>query len=152
MQFKCFYGIRWATGIKPTIIAKHRTNKGLIKSYNRYEREAHFDTNLSQCFSNDCLNTSGGTPSASFRAKTTISMPVIICCWILKLSLTVLLITFLWTAFLIIFLAIAKPTLGLSKSLCMAKSVKYRSVDLTGLEKTFLNSAAFFNLNPGGKP
>jgi hypothetical protein len=79
------------------------------------------------------------------------SMPTILCWHNLKLSLTVRFIKLRSTAFFIVFLAIAKPILGLPKSLGVANSVKYRSVDFTGLEKTFLNSAAFFNLDCGGK-
>jgi hypothetical protein len=48
-------------------------------------------------------------------------------------------------------LAIAKPSLGYSKSFFMAKRVKYWSLDFIGLSKTFLNSADFFNRNCEGK-
>ena len=79
------------------------------------------------------------------------SMPSILCWLNLKLSLTVRFIKLRSTAIFIVFLAIAKPILGLPKSLRVANSVKYRSEDFTGLEKTFLNSAAFFNLDCEGK-
>ena len=49
---------------------------------------------------------------ASLRASTTISILPKLCCRILKFSLTARLIAFRCTAFLICFLAIAKPKRG----------------------------------------
>ncbi len=132
------------------MVSKHRTDKYFVTLNNCYHNKAHFDTNLSQCFSKDFLNSIGVAASASFRARTTISILPIECCCNLKLSRTVRLTLLRSTAFLIIFFAIAKPTLGWPKLFWTAKSVKYRSVDLAGSVKTFLNSAAFFNLNCGG--
>ena len=151
MRLKCFYGITWTAWIKTTVWAKHGTYKVLIKLYNCYEHEAHRDTNLSQCFSSDFLNKSDGASIASLRASTTISIAPKSCCFILKFSLTVRLIMFLWTAFFIFFLAIANPSLGWSKSFFMANKVKKVSLDFTGLANTFLYSAGFFNRNCGGK-
>jgi len=45
---------------------------------------------------------------------------------------------FLATAFLMAFLAIAKPNLGCSSRLLTANTVKYLSLDFTGFVKTFL--------------
>ena len=151
MELKSFQRITWTAWIEATTVSKQRTNKVFIELYNCYEHESHRDTNLSQCLSNDFLNKSNGASTASLRAKTTISIFPKLCCFILKFSRTVRLITFLCTAFLIFFLAIAKPSRGWSKSFLMANRVKYWSLDFSGLAKTFLYSAGFFNRNCGGK-
>jgi hypothetical protein len=131
---------------------QQRANKVFIKLYYCYEHEAHRITNFSQCFSNDFLNNSREASTASLRARTTISIFPRLCCCILKFSLTARLIMFLCTAFLIFFLAIAKPNLGWSKSFFMANRVKYWSLDFTGRAKTFLYSIGFFKRRSGGKP
>ena len=151
MELKGFQRITWTAWIEATSVSKQRANKVLIKPYDCYEHEPHRDTSLSQWLSNDFLNESIGASTASLRAKTTISILPKQCCFILKFSRTVRLITFLCTAFLIFFLAIAKPSLGWSRSFLMANRVKYWSLDFTGLAKTFLYSAGFFNRSCGGK-
>ncbi len=94
------------------MIPKQGTDKVFVTLYDRYEREAHRDISLSQCLSSDFLNNSSGASTASRRARTTMSIPPKFRCWILKFSRTVRLMTFLFTAFFIFFLAIAKPSLG----------------------------------------
>ena len=151
MELKRFQRITWTTWIETTAVTQQRANKVFIKPYDCNQHESHRDTNLSQCLSSDFLNESSGASTASLRAKTTMSIFPKLCCFILKFSRTVRLITFLCTAFLIFFLAIAKPSLGWSKSFLMANRVKYWSLDFTGLAKTFLYSAGFFNRNCGEK-
>lgn len=132
------------------MVAQCRTNEIFVALNQRYEDCSHFDTSLCQCRARDLLNSDGRALMASLRTKTTMSMGVISFCRNLKLSRTVRLMTFLLTAFFIIFFAMARPSLGWSNSVLIASRVKYRSVDFTGFKKTFLNSDAFFNLSEGG--
>lgn len=137
--------------MKATPTSKQRANTVLIEPYGGYKHDTHRFASLNQCFSSDFLNNSEDTFIASRLAKTTISILAKPCC-ILKLSRIVRLIAFLYTAFFIFFLAIAKPKRGWSKLFFLAKSVKYWSLDFTGLSKTFLYSAGFFNRTSVGNP
>jgi len=82
----------------------------LVNLYQAYEQESHRFANSSQCLSSDALKLLAVAFAASLRAKTTMSLLLMICCC-RKLSLTVRFIRFLSTAFLMDFFAMAKPSL-----------------------------------------
>ena len=137
-SFQAVFRTAW---IKPAIWAQQRTYEIFVRLKQSYQQDTHRSTNLSQCFSNDFLKTNKGAFAASPRANTTISMLTICCLCNLKLSLAVLLTRFLATAVFIVFFAIASPSRGYDRLLGVANTVKYLSVDFTGLVNTFLKSA-----------
>ena len=151
MKLDCFQGITWTCRIKTATISKHRADKELIKLYTVYEQESHRSFNLFQCLSREYANCFWGTFAALLRAITTISRFPRWCWCNLKLSFIARLIGFLSTDFLIFFFAIARPRRGWCNGFLIASRVKYLSVDLTGLAKTFLYSAGFLKRKSGGK-
>lgn len=147
-----FQRIAGATGVKAASWPQQGADEKFVCLDQAYQQALHRSTSFSQCFCKDFLNNSRGAPAASPRANTTISTLTICSLWSLKLSLAVLLMRFLATAFFIVFLAIANPSRGNGSWFGVASTVKYLSVDLIGLSKTFLKSAGVPNRNCAGKP